>query len=82
MLKKKSCEEPSASSGFVFDTLVSEVEHKVMQPQLEIIILSHKQLKWNCNQQSKTSAKKATGEFCRCLNSLLAALEKCAVDSL
>lgn len=45
MLKKKSFEQPSVSSGYVFDMLVSEVEHKVMKPLLEITILSRKQLK-------------------------------------
>lgn len=62
--------------------LVSEVEHKVLLPVLEIIIPPHKQLKCNCNEQSKTFAKKATGEFCLWLSSLMAALEERAVDSL
>jgi len=45
MLKKKSCEQPSASSGFAFDVLVSGAEHKVVQPLLEMIVFSRKQLK-------------------------------------
>lgn len=69
MLEKKICEQSSTSYGFVFSMLL------VVQPLLETVVPSHKQLKRNCNQQRKVFAKKATGEFCLWLSLPLAAEE-------